>query len=323
MKFTTLSALLATGLIAQSAVAQTKWDMPTPYVDSEFHTVNIRQFGEEISKATNKQVEIVVHSGQSLIKHPDMLRAVSTGQVNIAEFLLGQFGNEDPIFAVDNVPFVATGFDNAWKFYQAQKPYLEKRLQGRGLRLLYSIAWPSQGIYTKTPLKSVDELKGTKFRTYSALTARLAELLGASPTVVQATDIPQAFATNTVQAMITSSATGVAFKSWEYTKHYTTTEAFHPRNVVVVNERAFQRLSEPQRKAVLDAAAAAETRGWELARAREGSGNKTLADNGMILAAPDAAMKAALTKIGDQMLAEWLKVAGADGEAMMKTYRGK
>lgn len=306
-----------------SASAQTKWDMPTPYVDGEFHTQNIRLLVDEIKKATNGQLEIVVHSGQSLIKHPDILRAVSTGQVNIGEFLLGQFSNEDPMFEIDNIPFVAVGYDQAWKFYTAHKPYLEKRLQGRGLRLLYSIAWPGQGIYTKAPLKSVDDLKGSKFRTYSAATARLAELLGASPTVVQATDIPQAFATNTVQAMITSSATGVAFKAWEYTKHYTNTAAMHPRNVVVVNERAFQRLPEATRKAVLGLAAAAEERGWKMSREREGSGNKALADNGIAIAEPDAAMTAALTKIGDTMLSEWLKKAGADGEAMIKAYRGR
>ena len=185
-----------------------------------------------------------MHANGSLIKHPDMLRAVSTGQVNIAEFLLGQFGNEDPVFAADNLPFVAAGWDNAWKFYQAQKPHLEKKLQARGMRLLYSVAWPGQGIYTKNPLKSVADLKGTKFRTYSPQTARLAELLGASPTVIQVPEVPQAFATGTISAMITSSATGTSTKAWEFVKNYYVTNAFHPKNVVVVNERAFQRLPE-------------------------------------------------------------------------------
>ncbi len=321
---TIVALSLAVSLIGYGTVnAQTKWDMPTPYVDGEFHTQNIRQLADEIKKATNGQLEIVVHSGQSLIKHPDILRSVSTGQVNIGEFLLGQFSNEDPMFEIDNIPFVAVGYDQAWKFYTAHKPYLEKRLQGRGLRLLYSIAWPGQGLYTKTPLKSIDELKGSKFRTYSAATARLAELLGASPTVVQATDIPQAFATNTVQAMITSSATGVAFKAWEYTKHYTNTAAMHPRNVVVVNERAFQRLPEATRKAVQGLASTAEERGWKLSQEREGMGNKSLADNGMTVSEPDAAMKAALMKVGETMLSEWLKKAGADGDAMIKAYRAK
>ncbi len=323
MRFRTVMLALVAGLAAGVAHAQQKWDMPTPYIDAEFHTQNIRQFAEEVKKATGGQLDIVVHSGQSLIKHPDILRAVSTGQVNIAEFIFGQFANEDPVFAADNLPFVATGYDNAWKFYQAQKPLLEKKLQARGLRMLYSVAWPGQGIYTKTPLKSVDDLKGVKFRSYSPQTARLAELLGASPTVVQATDIPQAFATNTVQAMITSSATGTSFKAWEFVKVYYTASAFHPKNVVVVNERAFQRLPENHKKALVDLAAVAEKRGWEMSREREKSGNETLVKNGISVLEPDAAMKAALAKIGDQMLAEWLKTAGADGEAIIKAYRGK
>jgi TRAP-type transport system periplasmic protein len=308
---------------ATATLAQTKWDMPTPYVDSEFHTQNIRMLADEIKKASNGQLEIVVHSGQSLIKHPDILRAVSSGQVPIGEFLLGQFSNEDPMFEVDNIPFVAVGYPQALKFYEEHRPYLEKRLQGRGLRLLYSIAWPGQGVYTKTPLKSVEDLKGTKFRTYSAATARLAELLGASPTVIQATDIPQAFATNTVHVMITSSATGVAFKAWEYTKHYYNTAAMHPRNVVVVNERAFQRLPEGTRKSITDLSAAAEKRGWKTSEEREALGNKNLAENGMSIIEPDAGMKSAFTKIGETMLAEWIKKAGPDGEALIKAYRAK
>ena len=124
--------LVAAAVMAFSmgAGAQTKWDMPTPYSDGEFHTINVRQFADDVKKATGGKLEIVVHSNGSLIKHPDMLRAVSTGQVNIAEFLLGQFGNEDPMFAADNIPFVATGYDNAYRFYQAQRPLLEKKLAG-------------------------------------------------------------------------------------------------------------------------------------------------------------------------------------------------
>jgi TRAP-type C4-dicarboxylate transport system substrate-binding protein len=297
--------------------------MPTPYSDGEFHTINVKQFADDVKKATGGKLDIVVHTNGSLIKHPDMLRAVSTGQVNVAEFLLGQFGNEDPVFAADNIPFVATGYDNAWKFYQAQKPLLEKKLQGRGLTLLYAVAWPGQGIYTKEPLKSVADLKGTKFRTYSPQTARLAELLGASPTVIQVPEVPQAFATGTVQAMITSSATGTSTKAWEFVKNYYLTNAFHPKNVVVVNERAFQRLADGERKALTDAAAIAEKRGWELSRAREHAANRALADNGMTVHDPDAAMRSAFAKIGEIMLAEWQKTAGAEGEALIKAYRSR
>jgi TRAP-type transport system periplasmic protein len=320
---TSLVAAAAFATLSFSAQAQTKWDMPTPYSDGEFHTRNVREFVEDVKKATGGKLEINVHSNGSLIKHPDMLRAVSTGQVNIAEFLLGQFGNEEPVFNADNVPFLAAGYDAALKLYQAQKPVLEKKLQGRGLQLLYAVAWPGQGIYTREPLKSVGDLKGTKFRTYSPMTARLAELLGASPTVIQVPEVPQMFATGAVHAMITSSATGTSTKAWEFVKNYYNTSAFHPKNVVVVNQRAYARLPKDQQEALAKAAGAAEKRGWEMSREREREANATLAKNGMTVHEPDAAMKAAFSKIGDQILQEWLKAAGADGEAIIKRYRGK
>jgi TRAP-type C4-dicarboxylate transport system substrate-binding protein len=314
---------LAFLLVPGAAFAQTKWDMPTPYSDGEFHTRNVKQFVEDAQKAAGGKLEIVVHSNGSLIKHPDILRAVSTGQVNIAEFLLGQFGNEEPVFNADNVPFLAAGYDAAWKLYQAQKPVLEKTLQKRGLRLLYSVAWPGQGIYTKEPLKSVEDLKGTKFRTYSPLTARLAELLGASPTVIQVPEVPQMFATGAVHAMITSSATGTSTKAWEFVKNYYKTSAMHPKNAVVVNQRSFSRLPKDQQGALTKAAASAEKRGWEMSKARETEGNDTLAKNGMSVRDPDAKMKAAFQKIGAQMAQEWEKQAGAEGQAILKAYRGQ
>jgi TRAP-type transport system periplasmic protein len=306
-----------------TANAQTKWDMPTPYSDGEFHTRNVRAFAEDVKKATGGKLEISVHSAGSLIKHPDILRAVSTGQVNIGEILLGQFGNEDPVFAADNVPFVAPGYDNAWKFYQAQKPVLEKVLQKRGMKLLYAVAWPGQGIYTKEPVKSVSDFKGLKMRTYSPLTARLAELLGAAPTVVQVPEIPQMFATGAMQAMVTSSATGTTTKAWEFVKNYYKTNAWNPKDIVMVNLRAFNRLPKPQQSALLKAAAAAEPRGWDMSKAREKEGDQTLAKNGVSVQEPSAELKASLGKIGEQMAAEWEKSAGPNGQAILKAYRSK
>jgi len=306
-----------------TASAQTKWDLPTPYSDGEFHTRNVRAFADDVKKDTGGALEITVHSTQSLIKHADVLRAVSTGQVNIAEFLLGQFANEDPVFAADNVPFVAPGYDNAWKFYQAQKPVLEKKLQGRGLKLLYAVAWPGQGFYTKEPMKTAADLKGAKMRTYSPLTSRLAELLGATSVQVQVTDVPQMFATGAMTTMVTSSATGTATKAWEFVKNYYKTNAWNPKNVVVVNQRAFSSLPKNVQDGLLKAAAAAEPRGWEMSKAREKEGDETLAKNGMTVADASPELRSALSKIGDQMAAEWEKSAGADGQSILKAYKAK
>src|SRR3954462_798389 len=270
-------SVLGAAAVCATANAQTKWDMPTPYSDGEFHTRNVKAFADDVKKDTGGALEITVHSNGSLIKHPDILRAVSTGQVNMAEFLLGQFGNEDPVFAADNVPFVAPGYDNALKFYQAQKPMLEKKLQGRGMKLLYAVSWPGQGIYTRDPVKAVSDFKGMKMRTYSPLTSRLAELLGTVPVSVQVPEIPQMFATGAMQAMVTSSATGTASKAWEFVKNYYKTNAWNPKNVVVVNGRPSARLPKAQQDGILKAAAAAEPRGWEMSRQREKDADELLA----------------------------------------------
>ena len=314
---------VAIAAFAGAASAQTKWDMPTPYSDGEFHTRNVKQFAEDVKKNTNGALEITVHSNQSLIKHADVLRATSTGQVNISEFLLGQFANEDPVFAADNVPFVAPGYDAAWKFYQAQKPVLEKKLQGRGLKLLYAVAWPGQGLYTKDPIKSADDLKGAKMRTYSPLTSRLAELLGATSVQVQVTDVPQMFATGAMTTMVTSSATGTSTKAWEFVKNYYKTNGWNPKNVVVVNQRAFSGLPKNVQDGLLKAAAAAEPRGWEMSKAREKEGDETLSKNGMSVNEASPELRGALAKIGNQMAAEWEKSAGADGQAILKAYNKK
>ena len=308
------------GLVS-SLQAQTKWDMPTPYPDANFHTQNVRSFVEEVKKATKGQLEIIVHSNASLIKNTDILRGVQTGQVNIGETFLSQFGNEDPFFEADSIPFLATGFDNAWKLFQAHKPFVEKRMLTRGVRVLYSVPWPGQGIFTKSPINSIQDLKGVKFRTHNPMTARMAELVGAVPTTVQAAEVPQAFATNIVTAMITSTATGVDSKAWEFAKYYYNFSAFHPRNVVIANERAFRRLPEDIRNAVMQAAVNAEKRGWDSARERDAASLKTLADNGVTVVKPDAALTAAFNDVGKTILSEWTKKAKSDGEALVQNYR--
>src|SRR5690606_3312557 len=148
--------LLAAALAAAPAVAETKWDLPVPYGDSNFHTKNIRQFAENIEKATNGELKIVVHSNGSLIKHPEIKKSVRQGIVPIGEILESIASNESPIFGVDSIPFLTASYEDARKLYAAQKPYLEKLLEADGLMLLYSVAWPPQGLYTKREIKSVE-----------------------------------------------------------------------------------------------------------------------------------------------------------------------
>ncbi len=315
------AVLAGFGLLVGASHAETKWDMPTPYSDGVHHTKNVRQFAEDVSKATNGELNIVVHSGASLIKHPEIHRAVRTGQVPIGEMFMGLLGNDNPVFKADNIPFLASDFESAGKLWAATRPSVDQALEKDGLKLLYAVPWPPQGFYTKKPISSAADLEGLKMRAYSPTTSRLAVLLKATPTTVQTPEIPQAFSTGIINAMVTSPSTGVSSQSWDYVTNYTDTQAWIPKNMVIVNARAFKRLDDDQQKAVMEAAAAAENRGWEMARAETAAKTATLAENGIAVAQPSEQLKADLKAIGEIMGEEWAAEAGEAGKEILSAYR--
>ncbi len=315
-----LTTVFVAGL-ATGAAAQTKWDMPTPYGDGTFHTKNVRSFAEDVKKATGGKLDITVHSAGSLVKHPEIKASVRRGVAPIGELLISLHANESPIYSVDSVPFLASGYDQARKLYNAQKPFLEKKLGEEGLMLLYSVPWPSQGIYAKKEIKSIEDLKGLRFRTYNPATQRIAALTGAIPTQVEVPDIPTAFATNRVESMITSPTTGVDSKVWDYLTHFHHTQAWLPRNVVIVQKEAFDKLSAAEKKAVTDAAKAAEDRGWKMSEGETDKALKILADNKIVVVQPSDALKKGFAKVGATMTEEWEKAAGPDGKALLAAYR--
>jgi TRAP-type C4-dicarboxylate transport system substrate-binding protein len=315
------AALLVASGISSTASAQTKWDMPTPYPDGNFHTRNIMQFAADVDKATNGSLKIAIHSAGSLIKHAEIKRSVRQGTAPIGEMLESLSSNEAAVYGLDSVPFLATGYDASRKLYAAQKPYLEKQLASEGLMLLYSVPWPPQGLYAKREIKSVDDLKGLKFRTYNAMIGRIAALAGAIPTQIEVPDLPTAFATGRVDVMITSASTGVDTKSQDYLTHYIDTQAWLPRNIVIVNKAAFDKLSAAEQKAVTDAAKAAEDRGWKLSIEEMTIKTKALKDAGIKVLPPSPELKAGLAKIGSTIASEWEKSAGSDGAAMLAAYR--
>lgn len=318
-----VAAAAVTVALAGAAQAQTQWDMPTPYPDANFHTQNIAKFAEDVKKMSGGKLEIKIHSNGSLFKHPEIKNAVRGGQVPIGEFLLSRLSNENAIFEADSVPFLASSYDEAAKLWQASKQPVEKALDKEGLMALYAVPWPPQGLYAKKTVDGVADLKGVKFRAYNSATETLAKLAGAVPTQVEVPDIPQAFSTGRVEAMVTSPSTGANSKAWDFVKHYYDVQGWLPKNIVVVNKRAFRGLDKGVQKALLDAAKAAEPRGWSMSKTETQEKTDALSKNGMTVHKPSATLMADLKKIGQQMSDAWVKKAGAEGRAVLKAYQGK
>ena len=310
------------GLLAANGAlgAPQQWNMATAYPDPFFHTRNIQQFVNEIAENSGGDLKITVHSAQSLYKLPEIHRAVQSGQIQMGETIVSLLANEDRVYEVDSLLFFAESYDQARRLWEVSRPFIASRLASKGLTLLYSVPWPPQGFYAKKELKSVEDFKGLKFRTYNATISRYAAAVGAVPTTVQLVDIPQAFSTGIVDAMLTSATTGVLTKSWDYLTHYHDTRAGLGKNMVMVNTRALKRLSEATRKAVTDAAARAEPRGWEMSANETATMTAKLAER-LTVVPPKSGLLKGLRAAGARMIEEWLSKAGPDGRKILDAYR--
>lgn len=323
----TRRASLALGLAAglalggHTALAQTKWNLPAAYPLENYHTENLNWFTKEVEKATNGQLLITVHPGASLFKAPEIKRAVATGQAQMGEVLISIHENEDPVFGLDAIPFLASSYEESKKLWLAQKPYIAQKLDAQGITLLYAVPWGPQGIYAKKDINVVEDMKGLKMRAYNVGTTRTAELVGAQAVTVQAADLPQALATGTVNSFMTSGSTGYDSKVWETMSHWYDTQAWIPRNLTFVNKAAFLALPADQREAVLKAAKAAEDRGWKIAPEKALWYVSELKAKGMKVLPPGPELRAGLKKIGDQLTDDWLKKAGPEGKAVVDAYR--
>jgi TRAP-type transport system periplasmic protein len=316
-----LVCLAAMLTVAGAASAQTKWDLPAAYPAGNFHTENLSQFAADVDKASGGKLKITVHANASLFKAPEIKRAVQGGQAQMGEILMANFQNEWQLFGLDGLPFLADSYDAAAKLYKAQKPALEKKLGEQGMMLLYAVPWPPQGIYAKKPITSAADLKGLKWRAYSPATARIAELVGAQPVTVQAAELSQAMATGVIDSYMSSGSTGYDSKTYEYIKFWTDTQAWLPKNAVIVNKAAFDALDKPTQAALLKAGADAETRGWALSKTKNTEYIELLKKNGMTIVPPSAQLTADMKKVGETMLKEWLDKAGAEGQAVVDAYK--
>jgi TRAP-type C4-dicarboxylate transport system substrate-binding protein len=318
--FIPAAAALALNGFTTLAQAQTKWDLPAAYAATNFHSVNLAEFAADVDKATAGKLKITVHPNAALFKANEIKRAVQGGQAQIGEVLISNFSNEWLIYGADALPFLADSYEEAVKLWKVQKPLFDKKLGEQGMMALFAVPWPPQGIYVKKPIAAAADLKGVKWRAYNPQTSRIAELVGAQPVTVQAAELSQALATGVVESYMSSGATGVDSKTYESLKYWYDTQAWLPKNVVLVNKAAFDALDKPTQAALLKAAADAEARGLAASKKVNTESLEKLKANGMQILPPSPQLKADMKKVGDTMLKEWLDKAGPEGKQLVDAF---
>ena len=316
-----LAAAVAAALTAAPASAQIKWTLPSAYPADNFHTENLSAFARDVADVTGGKLAITVHPNASLFPAPAIKSAVRIGQAQMGEILISLHDNEDAVYGVDVVPFLAASYDEARKLWAASRPVIERKFAAQGLMVLYAVPWPPQGIYASKEINSVDDMKGLSWRVYNSGTQRIAQIVDAYPVTIQAADLRRALATGLINALMTSGATGYDAKVWESMSYFYDTQAWLPKNVTFVNKAAYDQLDQPTQQALLKVAAAAEARGWWRSQDRTKWYLEQLTANGMRVLPPSGALKTGLQRIGKQLTAEWVAKAGADGRAVIDAYK--
>jgi TRAP-type C4-dicarboxylate transport system substrate-binding protein len=307
--------------IGNSAAAQTQWIMASGYPENNFMTQNLRQWVGDVDKATAGKLKVTLHTNDSLIKLDNIKSAVQRGQIQGGEIRLGVYGNEDPMYILEGVPFIASSYDDAWKLMEYQHPYFSNIFEKAGMKITGYQVWPSQGFYTKGAVNSVEDFKGKKIRIYSTATQRMASLLGFQATILPFAEIPQAFSTGMIDSLFTSAQTGTDIQAWDNTKYFTNVGAILSKNALIFNGRAFSRLPADQQKAVIAASEAYTKRAWDMSKAAHEEKAAILKKNGMTVQEAPPALIAAMKKVGEQMAQEWKATANADAIAVLNLYQ--
>jgi TRAP-type C4-dicarboxylate transport system substrate-binding protein len=329
------SALCAAVIaLATTTVSAAEWVMPTPYGAGNFQTQNAQAFADEVARETNGAVTITLHPAGSLYAHGDIPRAVMEGDAQIGEVLLSTLSSMHPAFGADSLPFVATTYSEASALWEEERDVLTRLMRERGLIPLYAVPWPPQGLYSLNEMTSGANLRGTAFRTYNAMLDQLAQSVGARPTQVEVKDIPDAFRDGRIDVMLTSATTGVITQAWDYLDVFYDIQAWLPKNIVFVNAEEWNKLDRETQVIILRAARNAEDRGWLSSMVDAVEAVKTLFDNGMVILTTDSEVMTdasggqmrgvdpqlvdALRNAAQQIKADWIRSAGADGQIMLR-----
>jgi TRAP-type C4-dicarboxylate transport system substrate-binding protein len=312
--------LTAAATLSPAARAATVWQLPTGYKAESFQGQNLARFARAVETGTNGQLRIEVQPDNRSVPLAAIPGAVRTGRVQAGEVIMTGLAQEIPIAGADAVPFVVSTYEDAQRMWQHQRPLIERHFETRGLKVLFAVPWPPQCLYTIRPVRSADDLRGARMRTYNSTTVRIAQLLGAQPVDVPMSQVGQALADGRIDTMITSAVTGVENKVWSAFKFFYEINAWFPKNLTFANAAAFAALPAAQQKALMDAAAAAETSGWAASRLASVESSNELRRNGMRVEAAPALLQPVIRRLGERFSLEWLQSVGREANEVFVPF---
>lgn len=321
---TSIAACAAVMLaVAGPAGAETKWSFFTPFTTNDKPTQLYRGFAEDVAKATNGDLRIQVYSsGELPYKNSDVLKALATEQIQIADLALGPVAGDVPELTVFGLPFLCATTDGFYKAIDAALPTFNARLTGKfKVQALAGWTMPPQQIWLRDKVSAIGDLKGKKIRTWNKMQVQMLDLLGGSGVAITPAEVIPALQRGVVDGAITAVIPAYDWKFYEVAKsgymlNFTMTD-----QLIAVNDSAYNALPADTR-----AKLAATAKAWQgkfrdgiEAAAKEAAAK--LEANGMTLVTPTDADIETARKATQPIWNDWAKAHGQTGETLLNDVK--
>lgn len=301
------------------ADAATKWSFFTPFTTNDKPTQLYRAFAKDVAAATKGDLVIQVYSaGEMPYKNSDVLKALATNQVQIADLALGPVAGDVPELTVFNLPFLCTSTDEFYKAIDAAMPVFNGRLKSKfKVHALAGWTMPPQEIWMRGKVSSIADLKNKKIRTWNKMQIRMLDLLGGSGVAITPAEVIPALQRGVVDGAITAVIPAYDWKFYEVAKSGYMLNFTMTNQLISVNDGAFDALSPATQKALVATAKAWQGKFHAAIDAAAGEAAKNLTAKGMTLVTPSKADFETARKATKPIWNKWAKANGKIAETLL------
>ncbi|HEV7257111.1 MAG TPA: TRAP transporter substrate-binding protein [Bosea sp. (in: a-proteobacteria)] len=309
--------------VPAGAGAQTIWEMPTEYPATAIPGEGVTAFAQFVNEKSGGRLTIKPSFDAARgIKSAAMIAAVQKGEVVAGDAFAGALGAVDPLFGLSSLPFLATSITDARKLTELARPVYDRKLATFGQKILYTTPWPASGIWSKEPLTAPAALAGLPIRTYDATSTAVLNAAGAKASNLSFADAMPKVKDGSVTAVLSSGDGGAGRNLWDFLPNFAEVNYALPISIATVNLAAYEALPADLRQIVDEAGAATEKRQWNAIRTRLDENYARMRANKVAIQTdvPPTVAKA-LADAGRSAVEDWRQKAGADGAAVLDSFR--
>jgi TRAP-type C4-dicarboxylate transport system substrate-binding protein len=321
---TSLPITIAILLIAGVAHAQAvRWTMANEYPATSIQGEADARFAREVAERSGGRLHIAhQYEAASGFRSKDMVAAIGRGTLVIGNTFMGALAAVDPLFQLPSLPFLASTPEQGRALAEVARPAYDRVLEKHNQKLLFLSPWPPAGLWAKTPITSIEALRGLRVRTSDASGVLAFKAAGAVPVQVSFADaIPQLKA-GQLDAFVSSGDGGAGARFAEVLRHFTAIEYAITMSMVTVNADAWRALDPDLQTAVLAAAAATEAQQWEILKTRVARNYEQMRAAGVTITTDlSPEYRQGLRAAGQVAIDDWMRKMGPSAQPMLDAYK--